>query len=108
MARFFLPQSTDEAVAESEYDALRDRAEASTGLPTRDRRIHELECRRQGQDCRLRVGEADAANGRTIAAILQLGRDAYAVHHVPGQPDQPLPAVTVIRRADVYAVTDFD
>jgi len=107
MARFFLPYSNDDAVAESEYVALRDRAEESTGLPSRNRRIHEIECRRQGRDCRLRVGERDATNGKTIAAILQLGRDAYTVHHVPRQPGQSLP-LTLIRRTEVYSVTEFD
>jgi hypothetical protein len=107
MARFFLPYSNDEAAAEGEYGALRDHAEASTGLPSRDRRIQEIEYRRQGRDCRLRVGEPDTADGRTVAAILQHGRDAFTVHHVPGEPDRST-SPTVLRRSDVYSVTDFD
>jgi hypothetical protein len=107
MARFFIPSTADEAAAESQYGALRDHAEATTGVPPRSRRIHEIACRRQGRDCQLRVGEPDAANGRMVAAILQLGRDAYAIHHVAKRPDATMP-LTVLRRTDVYSVTDFD
>lgn len=107
MTHFFLPSSADEAVAESEYGALRDQAEATTGLTSRNRRIQEIACRRDGRDCSLRVGEPDANDGRTVVAILQLGRDAYTVHHVAGRPG-PLTPLTVLRRTDVYSVTDFD
>jgi hypothetical protein len=107
MTRFFLPSSQGAASAESEYGALRDHAEASTGLQSRNRRIHEIECRWQGRDCLLRVGERDASNGHTVAAILQLGRDAYSVHHMPGAPLQSV-APTVLRRSDIYSVTEFD
>jgi hypothetical protein len=107
MASFFLPSAANEAAAESDYGALRDHAEAATGLQSRGRRIHEIDCRRQGRDCQLRVGEPDADNGRMVAAILQLGRDAYTVHHVASGPDPTMP-LTVLRRTDVYSVTDFD
>ncbi|HEV3283286.1 MAG TPA: hypothetical protein VG010_03710 [Solirubrobacteraceae bacterium] len=107
MTTFFLPSSSSDAAAETEYGALRDHAEASTGLLTRDRRIHEIECRHEGRDCRMRVGEADTTDGRMVAAILQLGRDAYTVHHVPGQRERAI-APMVIRRTDVYSVTDFE
>lgn len=107
MARFFLPSTSNEAAAESEYVALRGQAEATTGLPSRNRRIHEIACRRQGRDCQLRVGEPDVSDGRTVAAILQLGRDAFSVHHVAGRLGVPTP-LTVLRRTDVYSVTDFD
>lgn len=108
MTPFFLPSSErgDEA-AENEYRKLRDEAEACTGSVSRDRRIHEIECRRQGLDCLLRVGDADAINGRTVAAILQLGRDTYTVHHVASEPGPPS-APTVLQRSEVYCVADFD
>jgi hypothetical protein len=105
--RFFLPSAADKAAAESDYGALRDHAEATTGLHSNSRRIHEIDCRRQGRDCQLRVGETDASNGRTVAAILQLGRDAYSVHHVASPPSLTM-ELTVLRRTDVYSVTDFD
>ncbi|HXN38226.1 MAG TPA: hypothetical protein VN892_09315 [Solirubrobacteraceae bacterium] len=108
MTRFFLPSSPQgDAAVESGYKKLREQAEACTGSASRDRRIREIECRRQGLDCLLRVGEPDAIDGRTVAAILQLGRDTYTVHHVPSEPDQ-FTAPTVLQRTEVYSVADFD
>jgi len=108
MARFFLPPlQRAGANAERAYRDLRAQAEAVTGSVSRDRRIQGIECRRRGLDCRLSVGEADEVNGRTVAAIVQLGRDTYTVHHVAvalGEPNPP----TVLQRTDVYSVTDFD
>jgi hypothetical protein len=108
MTHFFLPPSQQEdASAERDYRKLREQAEACTGSVSRDRRIREIECRRQGLDCRLRVGEPDVANGRTVAAILQLGRDTYTVHHVPSESGMST-APTVLQRTEVYSVADFD
>ncbi len=107
MTPFFLPSTADKAAAESHYGALRDHAEATTGLQPRSRRIQQIDCRREGRDCQLTVGEPDVTNGWTVAAILQLGRDAYTVHHVASRPGTAMP-LTVLRRTDVYSVTDFD
>jgi hypothetical protein len=108
MTPFFLPRLPDgSAGAEHAYSELREQAEACIGSPSRERRIQEIECRRQGVDCCLRVGEADASNGMTVAAILQMGRDTYTVHHVPaerGVSSEP----TVLQRTEIYSVTDFD
>jgi hypothetical protein len=106
--QFFLPPRRDgEQTAEKRYGELREHAEACTGSTSRDRRISEIECRRDGRDCVLRVGDEDTADGRTVAAILQLGRDTYTVHHVDGEAG-PRTAPMVLRRADVYRVADFD
>lgn len=108
MTRFFLPWSPKgDAGPEGVYRTLRDEAEACTGSVSRERRIHAIECRRQGLDCRLSVGEPDAIDGRTVAAILQLGRDTYTVHHVPSEPGQST-VPTVLLRTEVYSVADFD
>jgi hypothetical protein len=105
---FFLPSQTDpDEAIEQRYSEFRAQAEACTGSTSRDRRIMEIECRRDGHDCLLRVGDRDGVDGRTIAAILQLGRDTYTVHHVPSDPAE-LTAPTVLRRNDVYSVADFD
>ncbi len=102
MARFFIPPLDDGAPgAERAYRELRDRAEASTGAVSRERRIEGLLCRRSGHDCQLRVGELDAVNGQTVAAIIQVGRDAYTVHHVAVDP----PVVLV--SSEIYSVTEF-
>jgi hypothetical protein len=107
MAPFFLPLSPGgDTTAEQAYRELRELAEECTGSTSRERRIEEIECRRRGRDCLLRVGESDAANGRMVAAIIQLGRDTYTVHHVPMTPGEPL-RPTVLQRSDIYSVTDF-
>ncbi len=105
MTRFFVPPLAQDD-AERAYQALREQAEACTGIASRNRRIQEIECRHRGVDRRLRVGESDAGNGKIVEAILQLGRDLYTVHHV--EPDRDLAAPTVLQRTDVYSVTDFE
>jgi len=105
MTHFFVPPLGQDD-AESAYQALREQAEACIGIPSRDRRIQEIECRLRGVDRSLRVGESDAGNGKIIEAILQLGRDVYTVHHA--QSGRSLAAPTVLQRTDVYSVTDFE
>ncbi len=107
MAHFFLPPLQDgAAAAERTYRELRDEAEACTGAVSRERRIEGVLCRRSGRDCELRVGELDAGNGRTVAAIIQLGRGTYTVHHIAADYRQP-PEPLVLQQSDVYTVTDF-
>jgi hypothetical protein len=107
MARFFIPSLSDGApAAERAYRDLRDQAEAHTGALSRERRIEGLLCRRSGRDCQLRVGELDAGNGQTIAAIIQVGRDAFTVHHLATDPARPVDPV-VLHNSDIYSVTEF-
>lgn len=107
MARFFIPPDSDSSPGgERAYRDLRDQAEACIGAVSRERRIEGIQCRRSGRDCLLRVGELDAGNGQTVAAIIQVGRDAYTVHHL-GAGLGPPPDPIVLRRSDVYSVTDF-
>jgi hypothetical protein len=106
MAGFFIPPSPDRGpAAEQAYRELRDQAEACTGAVARERRIELMECRRSGRDCLLQVGEPDAA-GRTVAAIIQLGRSTYSIHHVGAYPgDSPEPVL--LQQSEVYSITDF-
>lgn len=107
MAPFFIPLlSGGDAAAERAYRDLRDQAEVCTGGISRERRIERVLCRRSGRDCLLHVGELDPSNGRTVAAIIQLGRDTYTVHHLSADLDQP-PQPMVLRQSEVYSVTDF-
>lgn len=107
MAQFFVPPDSDsDPGVERAYRDLRDQAEACTGAVSRERRIEGIECRRSGRDCLLRVGELDTGNGRTVAAIIQLGRDTYTVHHLGADVALP-PDPVVLQRSDVYSVTDF-
>jgi hypothetical protein len=107
MARFFVPSLIDGAPgAEQTYREMRDQAEACTGVASRERRIEGVLCRQSGRDCQLRVGELDSGNGQTVAAIIQVGRDTYTVHHLgaeAGRPSRPL----VLHQSEVYKVTDF-
>ncbi|HEX3691936.1 MAG TPA: hypothetical protein VHU13_01215 [Solirubrobacteraceae bacterium] len=107
MGRFFLPPLPDRSTAsEQAYRELREQAEQCTGAVARERRIELLQCRRRGRDCLLQVGEPDAATGRTVAAILQLGRSTYTVHHV-GACAEESPEPIVLQQSEVYASTDF-
>lgn len=107
MSAFFCPSSLDGARGgEDAYRQLRDQAETHTGAVARERRIEGVLCRRSGKDCELRVGEPDAGTGQTVAAIIQVGRDDYTVHHL-GTDAARSPAPLVLRRCDVYAVTEF-
>ncbi|HXB15645.1 MAG TPA: hypothetical protein VNV44_07845 [Solirubrobacteraceae bacterium] len=107
MARFFVPPLPDGApAAERAYRELRDQAEASTGAVSRDRRIEGVLYRCSGRDCQLRVGELDVGNGRMVVAIIQVGRDAYTVHHLAGDATRPSEPV-VLHGSDIYSVTDF-
>jgi hypothetical protein len=107
MAQFFVPALAGrEGAAEQTYRELRDQAEARVGETSRERRIEGVLCRRSGCDCQLRVGELDAGNGQTVTAIIQLGRDTYTVHHLGEDPSRP-PDPFVLRRSDVYTVTEF-
>ena len=107
MGRFFIPSLAGGVQgSEQSYREMRDRAEVCIGAVSRDRRIEGLECRRSGHDCLLRVGELDAGNGRTVAAIIQVGRGTYTVHHLGsdlGEADEPV----VLQQSEVYSVTDF-
>jgi hypothetical protein len=105
MARFFVPPLA-QGDAAAAYQAWREQAKACTGISSSDRRIHEIECRHRGSDRRLCVGESDVVSGKIVGAILQLGRDLYTIHHV--QSDQDRAAPMVLRRTDVYSVTDFE
>jgi hypothetical protein len=107
MAHFFIPPLPDRSPsAEQTYRELRDQAEACTGAVARERRIELVQCRRSGRDCLLQVGEPDAVTGRMVAAIIQLGRSTYTVHHVGAYPgDYPEPVV--LQQSEVYSTTDF-
>ena len=107
MARFFLPPlPARSAHAEDAYRDLRAKAEECTGAVSRERRIELVQCRRSGRDCLLQVGEPDANNGRTVAAIIQVGRSTYTVHHVEATSTGSQDPV-VLQQSEVYSVTDF-
>jgi len=88
-----------------QLQVLRDQAEACTGGVVRQRTIVEIECRYQGADHCVRVGEPGATGGSTVEAIFQLGRDQFTIHQrFNGSLEAPL----VLRQKDVYTVTDLE
>ncbi len=92
--------------AEPAYEELREQAEACTGEVSSGRRIQEIECRYGGADHRIRIGEPGAASGAVVAAIFQLGRNTFTIHHAQpgGLPDTPV----VLNKRDVYSVAEFE
>jgi hypothetical protein len=108
LTAFFIPGlETDAAGAERFYDALRDEAEAGSGSVAHKRRIFRVACRRQGADQTIEVGDTAAVAGRTVIAILQVGREAYTIHCKDADDPSTLSMIEISRRT-VYAVTDFD
>jgi hypothetical protein len=93
-------------IAEPAYEELRQQAEAHTGEVSSNRRIQEIECRYGGLDHCVRIGEPGADPGAVVAAIFQLGRETFTIHHAQpgGAPDTPL----VLNKRDVYAVAEFE
>lgn len=88
------------------YEELRQQAEAATGEASSKRRIQEIECRYGGMDHLVRIGDRGAVHGAIVAAIFQLGRDTFTIHHVQprGVPDTPV----VLNKKDVYSVAEFE
>jgi hypothetical protein len=103
LTAFYIPGlESDPAAAERLYDDLRD----GSGGVAHKRRIIRVMCRRRGADCTIEVGDSSATDGRIVIAILQVGRDTYAIHC--RDPDDPSQLSTIeISRRTVYAVTDF-
>src|SRR5947209_20317044 len=91
---------------EPAYEDLRVQAEACTGEVSSPRRIQEIECRYGGADHRIRIGEPGTGSGAFVAAIFQLGRNTFTIHHTQagGVPDTPV----VLNKRDVYSVAEFD
>ena len=102
---FFVPDSTTPATnAEETYSRIRRAAELDTGCPPRSLRIFKLAFRHNGVDLEAEVGRPDPVGGRTVLAILDLGRESpYLI-----QCDSPGESTgQVLVRKPVYSVTEF-
>lgn len=105
---FFVPGYEDDAVAgERAYQELRAAAERQMGRVAHQRRIRRLQCRLGGHDRTIDVGDVDAIEGKTVTAILQMGRDAVAIQCMDSAPDGRATTMEITRRT-VYDLTDFD
>jgi hypothetical protein len=96
-----MPSMTDDV-----YEELRHLAEAATGEVSSKRRIQEIEYRYGGTDHLDRIGEPGAVPGAVVAAIFELGRDTFTIHHAQPQGAQDTPVV--LNKKDVYSVAEFE
>jgi hypothetical protein len=101
---FFLPDLAPGTEAEGAYERIREAAAADTGHPPRAVRIFRLSFRHEGVDRDAEVGMPDPVGGRTVLAILDLGRESpYLIQcgSVGGATQQ------MLVRKPVYSVTEF-
>jgi hypothetical protein len=104
VAAFFIPGCTPGVDDEVVYTRIVAAAAADTGHPPRPLRIFRLSFRHRGADLEAEVGMPDPVQGRTVLAILDLGRESpYMLHcrSAGGLPEQ------VLVRKPVYSVTEF-
>jgi hypothetical protein len=102
---FFVPDSTAPGTnAEETYSRIRQAAEVDTGCPPRSMRIFKLAFRHNGVDLEAEVGRPDPVGGRTVLAILDLGRESpYLIQCEPADES----TAQVLVRKPVYSVTEF-
>ena len=105
MTAFFVPDSTTNGTdAEEAYSRIRKAAEVDTGCPAREQRIFKLAFRHQGIDLEAEVGRPDPVGGRTVLAILDLGRESPYLIHCESVGES---SGQVLVRKPVYSVTEF-
>ena len=105
MTRFFLAgaERDSDAEVEAAYLNVRERSLVAIGCAAKPRRIFKLDCRFEGSDCEIAVGQQLPHGGDLVVAIFDHGRDEpYAVHTcASGEED-----MTRVARP-VYGVIDF-
>ena len=104
MTAFFIPDSAPGMEAEGAYERIRAAAAADTGQAPRAVRIFKLSFRHEGADLDAQVGLPDPIGGRTVLAILDLGRESpYLIQcgSIEGITQQ------LLVRKPVYSVTEF-
>lgn len=104
MTSFFVPDCAG-AEAEAAYAAIRSAVEERTGHRPLECRIEGLACRRDGVDLFTSVGDTDPTCGKTVVAILDLGRHLpYLIQcGTPGDADDR----QILIDKPVYSVTKF-
>jgi hypothetical protein len=101
---FFVPDCRTGREAEGEYARILQEAGDGIGHAPRAVRIFRLSFRHEGADLEAEVGRPDPVRGRTVLAILDLGRESpYLIHcRATGGVAQQ-----VVVRKPVYSVTEF-
>lgn len=105
---FFIPHHTgSRAAAEARYQELRSLAERDSVSGALSRRICSINCRLEGRDATVCVGDTERFPGETVSAIFQLGRTGYTL--LVDSPDSPgEPRIVLLSRSVVYDAVDFD
>ncbi len=102
MTAFFVAGQPAELGLEATYDRLRERSRVAFGSPAKRRRIFKLQCRLDGCDCEIEVGQPLPSGEDIVVAILDHGREqAFAVY----TDADTGPAVRIAHPA--YSVTEF-
>ena len=105
MTAFFVPWSDSNGNdAEGTYARIRDTAHTGTGQEPQPQRIFKLWFRQDGADVEVEVGKPDPAGGRTVLAILDLGRGSpYLIHSSSRKGSEK----QILVEKPVYSVTEF-
>jgi hypothetical protein len=101
---FFIPGCAGGMETEQAYARIVAAAADGAEHPPRSVRIFRLAFRHRGVDLEAEVGQPDPVDGRTVIAILDLGRESpYLIHcsAVGGNLEQ------LLVRKPVYSVTEF-
>ena len=104
VAPFFIPENAAGVEAEGAYARIRAAAAGDMGHPPSPARIFRISFRYKGADLDAEVGRPDPIGGRTVLAILDLGRESpYLIHcgSIGGLAQE------VRVRKPVYSVTEF-
>ena len=104
MTSFFVAGESADPDLEATYDRLRERSRLVFGCPAKRRRIFKLQCRLDGCDCEIEVGQPLLSGENIVVAILDHGREEAFAVYTDADADAG-PALRVQHPA--YAVTEF-
>lgn len=103
MTRFFIAGADGDEDLEAAYLHMRERSLQAIGCEAKPRRIFKLDCRFEGSDCEIEVGQPLPHRAGFVTAILDHGRDEPYAVHTGGDGTQDMTRVA----RPVYDVTDF-
>ena len=104
MTAFFIPGGPAGVKLEKLYADIRDGARESTGHSAQPSRIFKLSFRQDGHDLEAEVGKPDPVRGKTVLAILDLGRGLPYLVHCRASGARPQ---QILVSKPVYSVTEF-
>jgi len=104
--RFFVPPTTDPAVAEQAYDGIRSFARESMGWDVLDRRIYEIKFRDRSGVLTARVGEVLDLRGERGLVVAILQSNTYLICTPERGVMRGIPIM--VGANEVEGVTDFE